>query len=219
MSLQPLQSQVADANLGTKGLNALMRLLDSVRVTCIQAALLGDGTGAHCILSMHISIVGVRCSPLHTQLASMVPWARNTARSSKAARAAQPPDLCTACPTMHLLADVFLYTAENPCPLYSCITVPLNVSGARTLQSLQQQQPFFKLFTLGLLCLFGAGSCHFEGALYRGIDVSSSAAFKAKSDLHATAGLEKLQQLKLMQAVGEAAAAEADASGWRSCSS
>ena len=85
-----VQSQVADANLGTKGLNALMGVLDGVRVTSIEVALLGDGSGADCILNMDISIVGVRSAPLRTQLASMVPWARNAVRSSKAARALPP---------------------------------------------------------------------------------------------------------------------------------
>ncbi len=33
-----VQSQVADANLGTKGLNALMGVLDGVRVTSVEAA-------------------------------------------------------------------------------------------------------------------------------------------------------------------------------------
>jgi hypothetical protein len=90
-------------------------------------------------------------------------------------------------PTIDLLAAVFLYTAENPYPLYSCITAPLNVNGTRTLQSLQQQLPFMKLFTLGLICLSSVPSYRFKGALYRGIDVSRSAAFKAKYDSHATA--------------------------------
>ena len=90
-----VQSQVADANLGNKGLNAFMGVLDSVRVTSFEVALLGDGSGADCILSMDISIVGVRTAPLRTQLASMVPWARNAVKTSKAARALPP---CTACP-------------------------------------------------------------------------------------------------------------------------
>ena len=179
-----VQSQVADANLGTKGLNALFGVLDGVRITSVEAALLGDGSGADCIINMDVSIVGVRSAPLRTQLASMVPWARNAVRSSKAARAL-PPTMYGV-PTIDLLAAVFLYTAENPYPIYSCITGPLNVSGTRTLQSLQQQLPFMKLFTLGLLSLSSVASYRFKGALYRGIDVSRSAAFKAKYDSHAT---------------------------------
>ena len=114
----------------------------------------------------------------------MTALARNAVRSSKAARAL-PPTMFGV-PTIDLLAAVFLYTAENPYPLYSCITAPLNVSGTRTLQSLQQQLPFMKLFTLGLLALSTAGY-RFKGALYRGVDISRSAAFQAKYDSHATA--------------------------------
>jgi hypothetical protein len=43
-----------------------------------------------------------------------------------------------------------------------------------------------KLFTLGLRCLPPGSSYHFKGALYRGVDISRSAAFKAKYDPHAT---------------------------------
>jgi hypothetical protein len=179
------QSQVTGANLGTKGLNALMGVLDPIHVTSLEVALLGDGSGAHCILSMDIAIVGVRSAPVRAQLASMVLWARNAVRSSKAAR--MLPATMYGVPTIDLLAAVFLYTAETPYPLYSCITVPLNVSGVRTLQSLEQQLPFMKLFTLGLRCLPKASPYHFKGALYRGIDISKSTAFKAKYDAHAIA--------------------------------
>lgn len=179
-----VQSQVADANLGTKGLNALFGVLNPIRVTSLELALLGDGSGAECILNMDIRVVGVRSAPTRADLAAMVAWARNAVKSSKAARAL-PPTMYGV-PTIDLLAAVFLYTAENPYPIYSCITGPLNVSGTRTLQSLQQQLPFMKLFTLGLLSLSSVASYRFKGALYRGIDVSRSAAFKAKYDSHAT---------------------------------
>ena len=151
-----VQSQVADANLGTKGLNALFGVLNPIRVTSLELALLGDGSGAHCILNIDMRVVGVRSAPTRSELAAMTAWARNAVRSSKAARAL-PPTMFGV-PTIDLLAAVFLYTAENPYPLYSCITVPLNVNGTRTLQSLQQQLPFMKLFTLGLLSLSTLGS-------------------------------------------------------------
>ena len=173
-----VQSQVADANLGTKGLNALFGVLNPIRVTSLEIALLGDGSGAECILNIDMRVVGVRSTPTRSELAAMTAWARNAVRGSKAARAL-PPTMFGV-PTLDLLAAVFLYTAENPYPLYSCITAPLNVNGTRTLQSLQQQLPFMKLFTLGLLCLSSVPSYHFKGALYRGVDISRSAAFKAK---------------------------------------
>ena len=179
-----VQSQLADANLGAKGLNALFGVLNPVRVSSLELALLGDGSGAHCILNMDIRVVGLPSAPTRADLTAMMAWARNAVRGSKAARAL-PPTMYGV-PTIDLLAAVFLYTAENPYPLYSCITTPLNVSGTRTLQSLQQQLPFMKLFTLGLLSLSSAGY-HFKGALDRGIDVSRSAAFQAKYDSHATA--------------------------------
>ena len=55
-----VQSQVADANLGTKGLNSLFGVLDAVRVTSLEIALLGDGGGADCILNRDMTVVGVR---------------------------------------------------------------------------------------------------------------------------------------------------------------
>ncbi len=47
---------------------------------------------------------------------SIVPWARNAVKNSKAARALPPTMYGVA--TIDLLAAVFLYTAENPYPLY-----------------------------------------------------------------------------------------------------
>jgi hypothetical protein len=179
-----VQSQVTDANLGTKGLNALMGVLDRVSSASLEVALLGDGSGAHCIVNMDITVVGIRSAPVRAQLAAMVAWARNAVKSSKAARLL-PPTMYGV-PTIDLLAAVFLYTAENPYPLYSCITTPLNVSGTRTLQSLQNQLLFMKLFTLGLRCLPISSSYRFKGALYRGIDISKNSAFKIKYDSHAT---------------------------------
>ena len=179
-----VQSQLADANLGAKGLNALFGVLNPVRVSSLELALLGDDSGAHCILNMDIRVVGLPSAPTRADLTAMMAWARNAVRGSKAARALPPTMYGVA--TIDLLAAVFLYTAENPYPIYSCITGPLNVSGTRTLQSLQQQLPFMKLFTLGLLSLSSVASYRFKGALYRGIDVSRSAAFKAKYDSHTT---------------------------------
>ena len=43
-----------------------------------------------------------------------------------------------------------------------------------------------KLFTLGLRCLPPCPTYRFKGALYRGVDISRSAAFKAKYNPHAT---------------------------------
>ena len=63
-----VQSQVADANLGTKGLNPLFGILDTVRVTSLDLALLGDGGTADCILNMDMTVVGVRSMPTRSQL-------------------------------------------------------------------------------------------------------------------------------------------------------
>ena len=97
------------------------------------------------------------------------------------------PPTCYGVPTLELFAAVFLYTVEKPYPLYSCIAVPLNVSGKRTLQLLQQQLPCMKLFTLGLRCLPPGAAYHYKGALYRGVDIDRSAAFKAKYEAHSSA--------------------------------
>ena len=104
-----VQSQVADANLGTKGLNALFGVLDTVRVTSLDLALLGDGGDADCILKIDMTVVGLRSLPTRSQLTAMMAWARNAVRSCKAARALPPTMYGVA--TIDLLAAVFLYTA------------------------------------------------------------------------------------------------------------
>ena len=163
--LERVQSQVADANLGARSLNALFGVLNPIPVVSLEIALLGDGSGAPCLLSMDIVIVGVRSKPKRAEIAAMISWARSMAQDTIAARLL-PPTM-HGIPTIDLLAAVFLYTAETPYPLYSCLTVPLNVTGVRTLQSLLHQLPFMKLFSLGLRCLPKCAPYLFQGALYR----------------------------------------------------
>jgi hypothetical protein len=163
----------------------LLGMLDDVAIVPLELALLGDGSAsAPCLLRMDVAVVGVRSAPTRPQLVSICALAKQMVAGSEAARLLPPT--CYGVPTLDLLAAVFLYTLEKPYPLYSCITVPLNVSGKRTLPSLQQQLPYLKLFTLGLRCLPPGPTYHFKGALYRGVDISRSAAFKAKYDSHAT---------------------------------
>ena len=183
--LDRVQSQVSDANLGPKSLNSLFGMLNPIRVVSLEIALLGDGSGAPCLLNMDIAVVGLRSKPKRSELAAMITWARSMVADSAAARVL-PPTM-HGIPTIDLLAAVFLYTAENPYPIYSCMTVPLNVSGVRSLQSLLQQLPFMKLFSLGLRCLPKDGPYHFKGAMYRGVDVNKNASFKAKYDTYGTA--------------------------------
>jgi hypothetical protein len=180
------QDQVGDSSVGPKNLMPLLGMLDDVPNVTIELALLGDGSDStRCLLCMDISVVGVPSAPTRPQLVSIAAVAKQMVADSEAARLLPPT--CYGVPTLDLLAAVFLYTLENPYRLYSCITVPLNVSGKRTLPSLLQQLPYLKLFTLGLRCLPPGPTYHFKGALYRGIDISRSAAFQAKYDAHATA--------------------------------
>jgi hypothetical protein len=179
------QDQVGDASVGPKNLMPLLGMLDDVAIVPLELALLGDGSAsAPCLLRMDVAVVGVRSAPTRPQLVSICALAKQMVAGSEAARLLPPT--CYGVPTLDLLAAVFLYTLEKPYPLYSCITVPLNVSGKRTLPSLVQQLPYLKLFTLGLRSLPPGPTYHFKGALYRGVDISRSAAFKAKYDSHAT---------------------------------
>ncbi len=144
----------------------------------------------HSLLRIDISDAGVRYAP--TTAAVSVNLCRRQANDYGQRGA---PD--TVCPlrrahgTLDLLAAVFLYTLEKPNPIYSCITVPLNVSGKRTLQSLQQLLPYMKLFTFSLRCLPPpASSYHFKGAVIarsNAASISTGAAFKAKYEAHSSA--------------------------------
>jgi hypothetical protein len=179
------QDQVGDASVGPKNLMPLLGLLDDIAIVPLELALLGDGSASiPCLLRMDISVVGVRSALTRPQLVSICALAKQMVTGSEAVRLLPPT--CYGVPNIDLLAAVFLYTLEKPCPLYSCISVPLTLSGKRTLQSLLQQLPYLKLFTLGLRCLPPGPTYHFKGALYRGFDISRSAAFKANCDSHAT---------------------------------
>jgi hypothetical protein len=185
VTLDRVQSQVYDANIGARSLNSLFGMLDPIRIVSLETALLGDGNGEPCLLSMDIATVGVLSKPTRVQLVAMINWARSMVKDSVAAR--MLPSIMHGIHTIDLLAAVFLYTVENPYPLYCCITVPLNVSGARSLQSLLHQLPFLKLLYLGMRCLPRDSPYYFRGAMYRGVDIKKNPSFKAKYDTYASA--------------------------------
>ncbi len=49
---------------------------------------------------------------------------------------------------VQLVALYFLWSMERPFPVYRFITNPLNVSGTRTVESLEQQLPLIKLLCI-----------------------------------------------------------------------
>jgi hypothetical protein len=151
----------------------LLAMLDDVATVPLELALLGDGSASTpCLLCIDSLMVGVKFAPTRQKLMDMCVNAKYLVRDSEAARLLPP--VCYGVPTIDLLAAVVLYTFDHPYPLHFCITTPLNVSGKRTLQSLQQQLPYLKLFTLGLRCLPPGPTYHFKGALYCGVNMDSS---------------------------------------------
>ncbi len=171
-------TQVSNANLGISSLKPLWNVLDSIPVVSLELALLGDDSSTP-------------CGSTRAVLQSMMVDARRTVETS-AAKLALPAKMFGV-DTLDLLAAVFLYTMEgHPYPLYSFLTGPLNVSETRTLQSILQQLPYMKLFSLGLRCLpkdyhfrcildsYCCISFHlfYRGTLYRVIDVKKNESFK-----------------------------------------
>jgi hypothetical protein len=170
-------TQVSNANLSISSLKPLWNVLDSIPVVPLELAVLGNDSSTP-------------FGSTRDLLESMIADARMTVVNSAAKLAL--PAMMFGVDTLDLLAAVFLYTMEGPYPLYSFITVPLNVSDTRTLQSILQQLPYMKLFSLGLRCLpkdyhfrFNLDSyCYisfhlfYRGTLYRVIDVKKNESFK-----------------------------------------
>ncbi len=170
-------TQVSNANLGISSLKPLWNVLDSIPVVSLELALLGNDSSTP-------------CESTRAMLQSMMVDARRKVETS-AAKLALPAKMFGV-DTLDLLAAVFLYTMEIPCPVYSFLTGPLNVSETRTLQSILRQLPYMKLFSLGLRCLpkdyhfrcildsYYCISFHlfYRGTLYRVIDVKKNESFK-----------------------------------------
>ena len=84
--------------------------------------------------------------PTRAQLTTMVLCALECARDSDATR--HMPPVCEGIDAVQLVATFFLWSMEFPFGIYRLITQPLNVSGTRSVESLQQQLPLLKLLCI-----------------------------------------------------------------------
>jgi hypothetical protein len=139
------------------------------------------------------------------QLATMVMCALECAQDSDALLR-MPPE-CEGVAAVQLVATFFLWSMENPFPVYRFITDPLNVSGTRSKEALQQQLPLIKLLCIAhravprssvLWCsfrpsiphrlrLYSPPPCRYDGVLYRGINIDLNAVMRQKYDAYETA--------------------------------
>ena len=84
--------------------------------------------------------------PTRAQLTTMVMCALECAQDSDALHLIPPVFEDVA--AVQLVATYFFWSMENPFPAYRFITNPLNVSGTRTVESLEHQLPLIKLLCI-----------------------------------------------------------------------
>jgi hypothetical protein len=110
----------------------------------LLVAIVGPGP---CILNVELAPLGVKQPrPTRDQLVTMVNCALESARGSDATRLIQSASKGIA--AVELVATYFFWSMESPFPAYRYITDPLNVSGARSKESLEQQLPLIKLLCI-----------------------------------------------------------------------
>ena len=110
----------------------------------LMVAVIGPGP---CILNLDPGPLGLAQSrPTRSQLTTMVQCALETARRSDATLLM--PSVCEGIAAVQLVATFLLWSMEAPISVYRYVTNPLNVSGSRTVESLQQQLPLIKLLCI-----------------------------------------------------------------------
>ena len=110
----------------------------------LLVAIVGPGP---CILNVDPVPLGLtQPRPTRAQLTTMVMCALESARDSDALRLLPPTSEGVA--ALQLVATYFFWSMENPFPAYRLITNPLNVSGTRSKEALEQQLPLIKLLCI-----------------------------------------------------------------------
>ena len=110
----------------------------------LLVAIVGPGP---CILNIDPAPLGLtQPRPTRAQLATMVACALECAQDSDALRLL-PPE-CEGVAAVQLVAVYFFWSMERPFPVYRFVTNPLNVSGTRTVESLEHQLPLIKLLCI-----------------------------------------------------------------------
>ena len=110
----------------------------------LLVAIVGPGP---CILNIDPAPLGLtQPRATRAQLATMVACALECAQDSDALLL-MPPE-CEGVAAVQLVATFFLWSMEDPFPIYRFITNPLNVSGTRSKEALQQQLALIKLLCI-----------------------------------------------------------------------
>ena len=84
--------------------------------------------------------------PTRAELTTMVMCSLECAQDSDALLLLPP--VCEGVAAVQLVATYFFWSLENPLPAYRFITNPLNVSGTRSKEALEQQLPLIKLLCI-----------------------------------------------------------------------
>jgi hypothetical protein len=110
----------------------------------LMVAVVGPGPS---ILNIDPATLGLtQPRPTRDQLTTMVLSALESALGSEATRQMLP--MSEGVSAVQAVATFFLWSMETPFPVYRFITNPLNVSGTRSKEALEQQLPLMKLLCI-----------------------------------------------------------------------
>jgi len=90
-----------------------------------------------------------------------------------------PPEL-NGLASVHYAAALILSTMEGPFPFYKLITKPLNVSGARSRDSLRCQERYLKLLLVSIRVIPKDSVYWYTGVVHRGVSVAGNPLLLAK---------------------------------------
>ena len=138
---------LVDGIFQPRSILSLTLMCDAVNLDPKNPLLVASVGPGPCILNVELAPLGVKQPrPTRDQLVTMVNCALESARGSDATRLIQSASKGIA--AVELVATYFFWSMESPFPAYRYITDPLNVSGARSKESLEQQLPLIKLLCI-----------------------------------------------------------------------
>jgi hypothetical protein len=126
---------------------SLALMCDAVTLDATNPLLVAVVGPGPCILNVDPATLGLtQPRPTLAQLRTMVLNALECAQDSDALRLLPP--VFEGVAAVQLVAVYFFWSMESPFPAYRFITDPLNVSGTRSVEALEQQLPLIKLLCI-----------------------------------------------------------------------
>ena len=160
----------------------LQSMLDDVDIVPLSEAVA-------CLASADVKSYGLSDLPSKHTLITICDGVLETALASSLMQ--HLPPVMHGIDSSNFVGALTMYTMETPYPFYKLLTIPLNVQGVRSTDSLSAQMKFLKLISLALRAVPKTSEFWCDKPVYRGVSVEKSVLLKTKFDNYETAFASK----------------------------